>query len=281
MASVYQIVTDKILAKLEQGEIPWRKPWVGGQQPVNWLTQKPYRGINSLLLDPGEYATFNQVKKHNGKVKKGEKGQLVVFWKWIEIKENDNETGEEEVKQRPLLRYYKVFEINSQVEGLESREKDRETYDHDPIEQAEAIVKGYKDRPEIKYAPGRACYNPMDDQVKVPEISDFPNADEYYDTLFHELAHSTGHNKRLNRQGVNMDILTGRETYAKEELVAEIAAAMLCGQAGISNDRNLENTAAYLQGWKKAIKDDASLMVCSAGQAQKAADYIIGACYSE
>lgn len=268
--SVYQIVTERILEKMNQGEIPWRKPWIK-DGAVSWDRQKPYRGINAILLEPGEYATFKAIEKVGGRVKKGEKGQMVVFWKWIE-KENE-ETGKEE--KFPILRYYKVFEINSQVEGLESKRKE-ESFEHDPISEAEAVLTGFETGPRIEFKPGRACYSPPEDRVSIPEIEDFPHADEYYSTMFHELVHSTGHYKRLARPGVIEAQGFGSNPYAKEELVAEIGAAMLCGVTGISNERNQENSAAYLKAWSKQLKEDNKLIVQAAAQAQKAADHILG-----
>lgn len=164
--SVYEIVTNKIIEKLEQGVIPWRKPWVNGSA-VSWESQKAYRGINTLLLEPGEYATFNQIKKAGGKVKKGEKSHIVVFWKWLE---KENEEGKAE--KIPLLRYYRVFEINSQVEGLESKRK-QETFNHDPIEKCEEIIKGYVNAPSYSHYGGSAYYQPFTDKINVPPIKDF------------------------------------------------------------------------------------------------------------
>jgi len=270
---VYEIVTEKMIERLEKGDIPWRRPWVG-EGAVSWAEQRPYRGINALLLEPGEYATFNQISKNGGKVKKGQKGHLVVFWKWIEIEEEDEETGETTKKNIPFLRYYKVFEINSQVEGLDSKRKE-EKFEHDPIEQAEKVVELYSDKPPIKKAPGRAFYRPSSDEVSVPDIEDFPHPDEYYSVLFHELVHSTGHEDRLNRVGIK-EASFGSEVYSKEELIAEIGAAMLCGVTGISNERNQENSAAYLRSWISKLKDDSRLIVQAAAQAQKAADWVQG-----
>jgi antirestriction protein ArdC len=143
--SVYEIVTNKIIEQLEKGVVPWRKPWINGGA-VNWKTQKPYRGINAFLLESGEYATFTQIQEAGGKVKKGAKSQIVVFWKWLE--KEDEESGE--VEKIPYLRYYRVFEINTQVEGLESKRKEK-TFDHDPIEKAEKIFKGYMNAPEFTF----------------------------------------------------------------------------------------------------------------------------------
>lgn len=273
--NVYKIVTEQICRQLEQGVVPWRKPWKDGVA-VSWKTQKPYRGINVFLLPPGEYATFKQIQEHGGRVKKGEKGHLVVFWKWLE-KENE-ETGE--VEKFPLLRYYKVFEVNTQAEGIPSRrqepERVEETFEHDVVGACEAVIEGYVDAPEIRFAPGEAFYHKVLDYVQCPPLRDFESLSGFYGVLFHELVHSTGHPSRLNRKGIAGRSKFGDEDYSQEELVAELGAAMLCAHAGISSERTLQNSASYIQGWLKVLRSDARLVVQAASQAQKACDYILG-----
>ena len=272
---VYQMITDRIIAQLENGTVPWRQPWlVRGWAPVNWITQRPYRGINRFLLPPGgEYATFLQIQKAGGRVKKGEKGYIVVLWKPFEVEE-ENEEGEIVKKKRFFLKYYTVFEINTQCEGLESR-RPGQRFDHDPIEAAEGIVAGYKDAPKIQFAPGSAFYRPSVDLISVPPLADYPKAEEYYSTLFHEMVHSTGHKSRLNREGIVNSDGFGNEKYSFEELVAELGAAYLCAESGIDNS-TIENSAAYIAGWLKKLRKDKTMIVRAASQAQKAADYILG-----
>jgi len=266
VASVYEIITERIMKKLEQGEIPWKRPW-NSCPAVNWKTQKPYRGINAILLDPGEYATWNQIKEAGGHVKKGAKSHIVTFWKLIEVEKDG------EIEEIPLLRYYLVFNIMD-CEGIESK-REEVLFDHNPIEEAEKIIEGYPDAPEITFAPGRAFYRPSDDIISIPEKSDFEQVEEYYSTIFHEMVHSTGHKKRLGRNGVTKLSAFGSHEYSKEELVAEIGAAMLCGLAGIEQE-TLDNSAAYVQGWLKKLEGDSKFIVSAASQAQKAADYIAG-----
>lgn len=276
MSSVYEIVTERIIKKLEQGTVPWRMPWRSGQT-VSWKTQKPYRGINQMLLDPGEYATFKQIEEAGGKVKKGAKSSIIVFWKWLEVE--DEETDEKE--KIPMLRYYRVFEINSQVEGLKSKRKDQPAFEHDPIQEAEKIIKGYRNGPPISFKPGKAFYRPSTDEISVPAIIEYQKAEEFYSTLFHEMIHSTGHKSRLNRAGVsNQAAAFGSEVYSKEELVAEMGAAMLCGVTGIENT-TIDNSASYIAGWLRKLKNDSKLVVLAAAQAQKAADYIQGIEYDK
>lgn len=268
--NVYDIITDKIISKLEEGVIPWRKPWKNGGAAVNWKTQKAYRGVNAFLLDPGEYATFNQIKESGGKVKKGAKSEIVTFWKMLEVE--NKETKEKETV--PLLRYYRVFEINTQVEGLNSK-RDTTTYEHDPIEEAEKIVKEYPLAPQFTFHSGRAYYQPAQDRINCPPIKDFPVKEEYYSTLFHEMVHSTGHKDRLERSGVARNTITfGDREYSKEELIAEMGATMLCGMAGI-DQTTIDNSASYINSWLSKLKKDNKLIIQAAGKAQKAADWIL------
>jgi len=264
--NVYEIVTERIIKKLESGVIPWRKPW-NSCGAVNWETQREYRGINAMLLEPGEYATFKHITEKGGKVKKGAKASIAVFWKMLDT--------EDEKKKIPYLRYYSVFEINTQVEGLKSRRKDVEALEHKPIEAAEQIKEGYQHRPPITFAPGKAFYRPSSDEISVPAITDYHNPEEFYSTMFHEMVHSTGHKSRLNRSGITDVAAFGSETYSKEELVAEIGAAMLCTVAGI-DQATFDNSASYISSWLRVLKSDSKMIVSASSQAQKAADHIRG-----
>lgn len=266
--TIYEMVTNKIMEQLEAGVIPWKKPWINGGA-VSWKTQKAYRGINAMLLDEGEYATFKQIQDSGGKVKKGEKSQFVIFWKWLEKKNDDGE-----IDKIPLLRFYKVFEINTQVEGLESKRK-KETFNHNPIEKCEEIFSGYINSPTYSWDRKGAYYIPSQDHINVPPMKDFESVEGYYSVMFHEMAHSTGHKSRLDRDGVTAIANFGSESYGKEELVAEMTATMLCGVAGIETN-TIENSASYIKSWMKSIKEDVRLLVMAGGQAQRASDYILG-----
>jgi antirestriction protein ArdC len=272
-ASVYEIVTNKIIEKLENGTVPWRKPWINGGT-VNWKTGKSYRGINLWLLDEGEYLTFKQANEAGGKIKQGSKSHIVVFWKMLDVQDRDTDKE----KKVPLLRYYRVFNIRD-VEGLESKRKEL-TFDHDPIEEAEKIVQGYINKPTITYERQGAWYKPFFDLLNVPPMKDFENIHEFYSTLFHEMVHSTGHSNRLNREGITELKKFGDEDYSKEELIAEMGASMLAGQTGIFTE-TMENSASYIQSWLKNLKNDKTLVVQAAQQAQKACDYILGVSYKD
>lgn len=266
--SVYEIITEKIIAQLEKGVVPWHQPWANSCAAVNWKTQKPYRGINNFLVPPGEYASKKQILEAGGRIKKEEfkNSHIIVFWLWKEFE--DEETEEKKKFAKPI--YYRVWDINKQCTGLKSKRK-HETYNHDPIEKAEEIINNYTNCPIYAFKPGRAVYFPKLDKINCPPIKDFKVPEEYYSTLFHEMIHSTGHKDRLARTFGAF----GDEKYSKEELVAEMGAAMLCGIAGIENN-TIENSASYIKSWLSALKDDTRLIFHASAQAQKAVDYILG-----
>lgn len=272
---LYQKITNQIIEKLEEGVIPWRRPYSDANYPVNWNTGKMYRGINLLLLDGGEYATFKQIKKANGKIKKGEKAHTVVFWKMVEVKDEDSDNPKDK-KKVPMLRTYNVFEINTQVEGLESK-REVINNNNEPIEDAKKLVNNYFTKQQtLKFneKPGVPCYIPSDDQLCMPNINDFVNSEEYYSTFFHEMVHSTGHKDRLNREGVTGKIAFGSINYSKEELTAEIGASMLSAEAQIDTVV-IDNSASYIGNWLKVLRDDKTFVVKAAQKAQKAIDYIL------
>lgn len=272
---LYQIVTDRIIAELEKGLIPWEKPWTGtADSAISGSTGKPYSLVNQwLLMYPGYYYTFEQVKKLGGHVKKGEKSKMVVFWKQVVITETD-EDGQEKQKRVPMLRYFNVFHEN-QCEGLPEREKMPEQ----PAEtnrDAETIIQDYFSRTGItleQEKSDRAYYSPSLDVVHLPLREQFSKTGEYYSTAFHEMTHSTGHRDRLNR--IKNTAHFGNEEYSKEELVAEIGAAALCNYAGTETPSSFRNSVAYLQSWLRALRNDKKLIVTAAGQAEKAVNYIL------
>jgi antirestriction protein ArdC len=194
---------------------------------------------------------------------------MIVFWKQYGVE--DKETGKE--KTVPVLRYYRVFNVE-QCDGIKA--PDAATFqptDFQPIQQAEGIVNGYEGRPSIEHGGQQAFYRPSSDLVQMPEPSRFATPEEYYSTLFHELAHSTGHSKRLDRGLDSSPKPFGSPDYGREELVAEMAAAFLCGHVGLQ-PAVIENQAAYLQGWLKQLKDDKKLVIAAAGAGQRAADWV-------
>lgn len=282
MADVFQIVTDKILTLLQMGEIPWNRPWctVGGGA-FNRVSGKSYSLLNQMMLShSGEYATFGQWKKLGGKIRKGEKSEIVVFWKWPEPEEAEKESGETDgqdpKRKGPVLRFYRVFHI-SQVDGVAPLEPQIKLYGHDPIEQAEMLVHGYVTRERIRMEDemsDTAYYSPAQDVIHIPSLRQYEFPEEYYSTALHEIVHSTGHVKRLNRPGLH-NAAFGSRTYSKEELIAEIGCACIMNHLGIETDHSIRNSAGYVQGWLSALQNDKRLVVYAAGQAEKAVNYIL------
>lgn len=284
---VYEMITDKILAELDKGVIPWHKPWnAGSGAHVNMVSGKPYRGINPFLLtisamnggfSSNYWMTFKQAKAKGGSVKKGSAGTQVIFWKIMDKKVEDEETGETEIKKSFILRYYTVFNLD-QCEGIEAPVVDAdEVKENDPIDICESVVANMPQKPEISFGGNQACYIPSSDKVRNPKLESFDGAAEFYSTLFHELGHSTGHHSRLNRFKVDEPLAAfGSESYSHEELTAEMTAAFLCGVTGIDN-KTLSNSAAYIHGWSKKLKDQPKMVIQAAARAQKAADFILNA----
>ncbi len=278
MPSVYEIITEKIIKQLESGVAPWRKPWTS-QTPANLLTQKEYRGLNILTLAsqgfPSRFwLTFNQTTQLGGRIRKGEKSSPVIFWNIGDEQETTAQDGTKETSRPFLLRYYSVFNL-SQAEGIDiPGSLLRDMRSNNPIDTCEQIVTSMANPPAFEQS-DKAWYSPSNDVVGMPARGLFHSSEEYYATEFHELAHSTGHAKRLHRENFDNPVSFGSESYSKEELIAEMTAAMLCGIAGIEQE-TLENSAAYLKSWIARLKSDSRLIVSAASQAQKAADFIRG-----
>ncbi|HWB14451.1 MAG TPA: zincin-like metallopeptidase domain-containing protein [Pirellulales bacterium] len=280
MSNVYSIVTDRIVKQLEQGVIPWRRPWGGeGSEPRNACTRRAYRGVNVFMLSAAAYdspywLTYRQAEMWGGHVKKGEHGFPVVFWC---IKEGvDKETGE--ARKLFILRYYTAFNVQ-QCEGLPSAllATPGPKLDFKPIERCEAILAGLPaNRPSIGHGGPQAFYRPSDDSIAMPKPERFVSVEDHYATLFHELAHATGHPSRLNREGIANIAPFGTPVYSREELVAEMGSAFLCGYAGIDVPALQQNEAAYIASWLKVLRGDTRLVVQAAAAAQKAADWVLG-----
>jgi len=268
---VYQIITDSILKKLDEGTIPWEKTWNFNQGlPKNGVSNKTYSGFNIFQLLCQGYSSPYWFTKKQAKEKGGtidyekEKSTLIIFWTFLEKK--NEKTGEVE-KKFPMLRYYHVYN-QEQISGIKIKfEPEAKKYNNDPIVNCEQIITEWHNMPEIKWG-GNPAYSPSLDIIRMKKIDQFHTAQNYYNTLFHEMAHSTMHLTRLNRQALGL-------SYAKEELVAEMTACFLCGMAGIEKEI-LDNSAAYIQNWKETIKGDSRLVIQAASMAQKACNYILG-----
>jgi antirestriction protein ArdC len=307
-AEIQEEVTDLIINALEDGVVPWRRPWrVLGGVHRNWKTKKPYRGINQFLLDitaqshgykspywmtykqaneesykqyrqrhglkdaPETEAAYKASDEYRG-VRKGEESSLVVFWKIQRFEKRDEENDEDKIITVPLLRHYRVF--NSEQTDLDIPMPEQgELREHSPIEEAQSIIDGCPNPPVINHGGDRAFYRPSTDQITLPTPEQFDSDEHYYSTSFHELIHATGHEDRTGR--VTDWTTFGSDPYAKEELVAEIGAAILAGHADIDVPEIQTNTASYIQSWIKRLNNDKTLIVSAGGKAQVAVDYIL------
>nr|MBR4281920.1 DUF1738 domain-containing protein [Clostridia bacterium] len=259
---------------MEQGQTPWFKSWHSNSKAISHATGKPYSLLNQMLLGrPGEYLPFRQCQEAGGHVRKGEKAQLVVFWKWLQ--QEDEETGE--TKEVPFLRYYNVFHID-QCEGIAAKHTTETAFPDgaSTVEHAQNIIYDYLGRTGVKLSHSegdRAFYRPSTDEVVLPIRKQFVSTAEYYSTVFHELTHSTGHPSRLNR--LDKVASFGSEVYSKEELVAEIGAAALVNHVGLETSTSLRNNAAYIQNWLNVLRGDKRFIVLAAGKAEKAVNLIL------
>ena len=276
-------VTNKIIEMLKSGTVKWHKDW-NGIPAYNYVSGNNYSGINRLMLDGGAYLSFKQATELGGKVKKGAKASKVVFFKTYEKITKDVEmvnikTGTTEIKDmtesRSCLRYSNVFH-QSEIEGIDFKEKEITLYNNFKIEDAQHVADDYFNHYNIKfnttYGSDKAYYSPSHDGIVMPDIRQFLSSESYYGTLFHEITHSTGHKTRLNRDFSGKH---GSKSYAKEELVAEIGAAILCSSVGIDNEEVFANNVAYIQSWIKALENDHRLIIYAASKAEKAVKLVL------
>lgn len=278
---VYEAVSARICEHLERGTAPWRKPWNDARLPANAVSGRAYRGANAFLLGLGmfrdhRWLTFKQALDLGGHVRKGEKSMVAVLWKKVRVPGRPVDEEEPEISEIPFLRFYHLFNVE-QCEGL------RLPVLPDPdarspvlrLERAEEIVRGMASPPAIVQGGGTASYTPSEDLVRIPRVGQFRSTDAFYATLFHELGHATGHPSRLNRPGITGTVRFGSESYGREELVAELASAFCCAHSGLDNSLE-EQSAAYCAGWLKSVRGDPKAFVVASGQAQRAADLILG-----
>ncbi len=278
--SIYETVTARILNQLAAGQVPWRKTWKTGL-PKSLATAKEYRGINILVLGCTEYTspywlTYREAQRQGGHVRKGQRATPVVYWKWRTLEELARRaelTGQQQIA--PCVPFVSAVFNLDQVEGVARPDDDVQPRLDDRVQLADQMLDVMPDKPEIVHAIiAQPAYSPRLDRVTLPHLSQFESADEYYATLFHELVHSSGHPRRLNRfaeaEGDRV------EKYSFEELVAEFGAAFLCGFAGIQNPDTEMLQASYIEGWARVFRQDSRILVRAASAAQRAADFIRG-----
>ena len=312
-ADIYKMITDKIIKMLKSTKASdYKKTWKDDAFfiPLNYDSKKPYRGVNRLLLQERigfagafrnpYFLTFKQIKKHKGTLKKGAKGYEVIYYSIRYVVPADKNSGrkaysstnaqkvldflhkyklsEDIVGRIPMIRYYNVYN-GADIENIDFKLDELQIGRAVPDSAtenraAQLIVENYPNPPAIKNEGNQAYYNPASDYIKLPKQEQFDTVNDYYRTLFHELTHSTGHNKRLNR---GIHLMLEKDDYAKEELVAEFGAVFLSAWAGIMWYNN-KNHAAYLKGWNSAIKEaqnDNKFLMRAASLAQQATDYIL------
>lgn len=274
--NIFNKITEEIIKAIEtENTLPWQKPW--NVIPArNLVSGKPYRGFNSLYLNTQPFKspywmTFLQCKNLGGKVKAGEKSRLVIYWERNTYE--DESTGK--LEKSILSKAYFVFNLQ-QTEGIPEDKIPQLQNEHkNPIEEAEAIIQNFPNKPEIRFHnDDKACYYPSKDLICIPAKESFKNQEDYYNTLFHESCHSVGAVHRLNRKGITEKNKFGSEDYSKEELIAELGAAFLCAEAGIVN-KTINNSSAYLQSWLKVIKAEPRMIIHASQAAEKAAKYIL------
>ncbi|MFD0795481.1 ArdC family protein [Mucilaginibacter litoreus] len=291
----YQEVTDAVIEQLKKGNIVWRCSWNETGFPTNVTTGVSYRGWNVFWLNfhtmlkgyqTPRYITFKQAQHLGGTIRKGESGVKIVYWASIKTGTAEDVAGdplsidEASVRSRMVPKVYTVFNVE-QTEGVEFPEVLGSNHTTiGKIEACEEVIRNMPNPPALNLQGQYPVYYPLRDEVSVPDKQNFNSCEEYYCALYHELAHSTGHQKRLGRKEIIEPNKFGSEPYSREELTAELTAAFLCGITGVGQ-QTLENSAAYLQGWLKALKNDKSLILKAAGQAQKAADYILNVQYEQ
>jgi antirestriction protein ArdC len=277
---VFTIVNNRIIEQLEKGTIPWRQPWKEAGPPRNFISSRPYRGLNVLLLASLGYPynlflTLKQINELGGSVRKGEHACPVVFWS---KKEGEpDEKGEKEIKR--ILRYYSVFNFDQCINIPANKISDLRWNDEQPIETCEQVLNNMPQKPKIQHKGQGAYYIPTTDIINMPKLKTFLDSEAYYTTLFHELVHSTGHESRLKREAVMNTEKYGSESYSEEELVAQIGACFLSAHTG-SSMKHFENDAAYIAGWLKKLNDDKRFILFASAKAQRAVDYILNVQFS-
>jgi len=283
---VYQQITNRIIAAIEAGAPKFEMPWHKGanqSRPINVLTKKPYQGINTLALwiaqtandyTTGTWGTYRQWQTCGAQVKKGEHASIIVFFKDLAKSVEKPDETESNSRRSFIATSSSVFNAD-QVEGysdLDSLEIDKTQI----LEQVEAFIRATEAK--LIESGTIACYNPINDTIFMPNRAFFKDSstssatEGYYSTLLHELTHWTGHKNRLNRDLLNR---FGNVAYAMEELVAELGAAFLCSDLGISL-KPRPNHAAYLGSWLEVMKSDKRAIFTAASKATQATNYLFG-----
>jgi len=263
--TTYDLITGRIIAELNSGRIPWKKPWIGCEA-MNFFRRVSYRGINRILLPGGEYVTEKELKYIKGsKIKEGANPYYLAFYRMYERPDPNNPGLKEKVF---FLRHYEVYALED-IEGAKSKIKEQE---NNSIEAAEELIRNFKNCPIIEHKDkNKAFYNASKDIINIPPMKHFESSEAYYATLFKLLVHSTGHESRMKRMKDIEDV----KEYSREELMGLFGTSILCGIAGIDN--TLENPKPeYLQGWIDVFSKDDRVAIQAACKSQSIVDYIMG-----
>lgn len=298
---LYQVITDKVIALLEAGTVPWQRSWNQYGLARNYATGHVYTGINAFLLnffpahDVPLYLTYKQAQRLGGQVRKGAKAEVVYFFKSLYKDANGKclkperaaalHAAGQQVQRIPMPRTFHLFNIGD-IDGIDFDIPELSDNPNGPIEACDTFVTGLQSVPEVQHKDlNHAFYTPVADQINMPPLPRFSCSSAYYKTLFHEITHSTGHASRLSRPGITLppeQRIPGSEPHALEELVAELGAVYLCQHAGIltappSGAGGLENVAAYIDGYLGLLRNDKRFLFQAASQAQKAVNFLLEA----
>lgn len=261
---IKQMIVDMVLSNIDK-ELPWQAPWRG--QAQNYLYGTIYRGVNQIMLSViaskhdwrNQWLTKKQAWSVGLRTRPDARYSPLIKYIFVE----DPDTGGQKYLGAKFFQMYSIDQLT---------EPPAQAISNQIIQIPEDVLANTKVQVPVNYGGNRAYYSPKEDTIQLPRLQDFISSEHYYSTYFHELSHSTGHVSRLNR--FTNENFVNRETYAQEEMIAEFSAAFLCGECGINNTH--DQSAAYIAGWKKAIKKNPNAVVESISAAQKATDLILG-----
>ncbi len=283
MKDIHATITQRFIDQLQQGCVPWQRTWTSA---MNLVSKKAYRGINSLTLGSAPFGspfwvTFRQALELGGSVRKGEKSSPIIYYKFLEKRDRSGQplfTAKGKPAFVPFLRWSNVFNLD-QIEGVSApaphATPSPTAESSQPLDRAESLVQQANLCP-IRQEGFAASYSPTEDLIRMPPRATFRSPEDYYHVLYHEVTHATGHASRLDREGITNPIRFGSERYSKEELIAELGAAFLSNAAGILDQIRFHNSAAYLQSWIRRLKEDPTLIVSAASNAQHSFDWMTG-----
>jgi len=282
--NIYQQITDKIINELHNNKVIWNSGFSIDFIPLNYYTKKRYKGINIFLLllekqinkyKYNYWLSFNQVKHLKGYVNKDSKATPIIYFDYIETEKEvyNNDTQQNEINKRfiPFVKTHYVFNIQQTDLKIDDTKTDIK-----PITEVEDFINNYTEKPLIVNKFNGYCYyNRNDDFINMVNMEHFKDINHYYSHLLHEIIHSTGHKKRLNRFKDADSLIFGNTEYSKEELIAEIGNCFLSNIIGLKSDNTFKNNVAYINGWLKALKEDNKLFFNATTKAQRSVDFIL------